>query len=117
MDDSAGIWRFVQSVRVGERRRVVFFAGVASLIALGQTLGLAGAEALFLTRYGVQYLPQTFIFASGTTILVLTSLFFLGGPVIRPFAFAMLIGVVVGTYSSIYIAAPTLMLLEERYGK
>jgi len=32
----------------------------------------------------------------------------------RPFAFAMTIGIVVGTYSSIYIAAPTLMLLEAR---
>ena len=42
--------------------------------------------------------------------------FFLGGEMIRPFAFAMLIGVLVGTYSSIYIAAPTLMVLEERFG-
>jgi HEAT repeat protein len=43
--------------------------GVAALIALGQTLGLAGAEALFLTRYGVEYLPQTFVFGSVVAIL------------------------------------------------
>ena len=41
----------------------------------------------------------------------------LGGEVIRPFAIAMLIGVIVGTYSSIYIAAPTLLMLENRFGK
>ena len=35
---------------------------------------------------------------------------------IRPFAFAMLVGVLVGTYSSIYIAAPVLLLLHQRFG-
>ncbi len=69
MDDVAGIWRFVRSVRAQERRRLLFFTGVAALVALGQTLGLAGAEALFLTRYGVEYLPQTFLFASAVTLL------------------------------------------------
>jgi HEAT repeat protein len=69
MDDVAGIWRFVGSVRPQERPRLLFFTGVAALVALGQTLGLAGAEALFLTRYGVEYLPQTFVFASVVTIL------------------------------------------------
>ena len=42
--------------------------------------------------------------------------FFLGGEVIRPFAFAMILGVLVGTYSSVYIASPTLLLLEQRFG-
>jgi HEAT repeat protein len=68
MEDVAGFWRFARSVRVRERQRLLFFTGVAALVALGQTLGLAGAEALFLTRYGVEYLPQTFIFASGVTV-------------------------------------------------
>ena len=44
------------------------------------------------------------------------SLYFLGGEVIRPFALAMILGVLVGTYSSIYIAAPVLLLLERRFG-
>jgi len=60
-----------------------------------------------------QTLSRT-VLTSGTTLLALLALFFLGGDVIRPFAFAMLIGVVVGTYSSIYIASPLLLLLEER---
>ena len=62
-----------------------------------------------------QTLART-VLTSGTTLVALASLFFLGGEVIRPFAFAMIIGVIVGTYSSIYIAAPTLMVLEQRFG-
>ena len=49
-------------------------------------------------------------------MLAVLALLALGGQVIRPFALAMTIGIVVGTYSSIYIAAPLLLWLEERYG-
>jgi preprotein translocase subunit SecF len=62
-----------------------------------------------------QTLSRT-VLTSGTTMVALLCLYFLGGEVIRPFAFAMLIGVVVGTYSSIYIAAPLLLLLEGETG-
>ncbi len=62
-----------------------------------------------------QTLSRT-ILTSGTTLVTLLCLFFLGGEMIRPFAFAMLIGVLVGTYSSIYIAAPVLLLLHQRFG-
>jgi preprotein translocase SecF subunit len=62
-----------------------------------------------------QTLSRT-VLTSGTTLVALLSLFFLGGEVIRPFAFAMLVGVFVGTYSSIYIASPTLLFLEQRWG-
>jgi preprotein translocase subunit SecF len=51
-----------------------------------------------------QMLGRTII-TSGTTLLVLLALFFLGGAVINNFALALIIGVLVGTYSSIYIAA------------
>jgi hypothetical protein len=44
------------------------------------------------------------------------ALLFLGGEVLRPFAIAMAIGIVVGTYSSVFIAAPTLLWLENRFG-
>jgi preprotein translocase subunit SecF len=50
------------------------------------------------------------ILTSGTTLIVLLCLFFLGGPVIADFALAMIIGVLVGTYSSIYVASPILLL-------
>jgi preprotein translocase subunit SecF len=49
---------------------------------------------------------------SFTTILVLLALFFFGGEMIHNFAFALLIGVVVGTYSSIYVAANILLLMN-----
>jgi preprotein translocase subunit SecF len=45
------------------------------------------------------------VVTSLTTILVLVTLFFLGGPLIHGFATALLFGVVIGTYSSIYIAS------------
>jgi len=45
------------------------------------------------------------IMTSGTTLAVLLALFFLGGELIHPFATALLVGVVVGTYSSIYVAS------------
>ena len=63
-----------------------------------------------------QTLART-VLTSGTTFFAVLALAVLGGEVIRPFAYAMLIGVIVGTYSSIYIAAPVLMLLEERAAK
>jgi preprotein translocase subunit SecF len=50
-------------------------------------------------------LSRTLI-TSLTTLLVVLSLFFLGGEVIKDFAFALLVGVIVGTYSSIYVASP-----------
>jgi len=57
---------------------------------------------------------QTFsrtIMTSLTTLLVLLSLFFLGGEVIHSFALALIIGVVVGTYSSIFVASTTTLAL------
>ncbi len=53
---------------------------------------------------------------SVTTLLALLALFFFGGEVIRGFAFAMIWGVVVGTYSSIFIAAPLLLHLRLHRG-
>jgi len=60
-----------------------------------------------------QTLSRT-ILTSGTTLVAVLALLFLGGEVIYPFALAMAIGIVVGTYSTIYIAAPILLFLEAR---
>lgn len=54
------------------------------------------------------------ILTTGTALLVLIALFFLGGGVIRPFAFALLIGFVSGVYSTIFIAAPVILMWERR---
>ena len=42
-------------------------------------------------------------------------LFLLGGKVLQPFSFALIVGVVVGTYSSLFIATPAMLILENRY--
>ena len=60
-----------------------------------------------------QTLSRTLL-TSVTTLLALGSLYFLGGEVIRSFTFAMIWGVFVGTYSSIFIAAPLLIFLNLR---
>jgi len=58
-----------------------------------------------------QTLSRTII-TSGTTLLVVITLFVFGGGVIHDFAKTLLIGVVVGTYSSVFIASPVLILWE-----
>jgi preprotein translocase subunit SecF len=56
------------------------------------------------------------ILTAGTTLIVVIILFFMGGQVIHDFSFALLVGIIVGTYSSIFIAAPILLEWEQRYG-
>ena len=60
-----------------------------------------------------QTLSRT-ILTSGTTLLVVVALFFLGGEIIHDFSFALLVGVMVGTYSSIFIASVFLVYWAER---
>ncbi|MEM7729307.1 MAG: protein translocase subunit SecF [Pseudomonadota bacterium] len=56
------------------------------------------------------------ILTSVTTLLALSALFFLGGPGLQGFSFAMIWGVLVGTYSSIFVASPMLLLLKLKRG-
>jgi len=53
------------------------------------------------------------IITSLTTLLVVLALFFFGGGVIHDFAFTLIVGVLVGTYSSVFIASPLLILWEK----
>jgi preprotein translocase subunit SecF len=59
-----------------------------------------------------QTLSRT-ILTSFTVFVVVVALFFLGGSVIHDFAFAMIIGVLVGTYSSIFVASPIMAMLHK----
>lgn len=68
---------------------------------IGETVNLAVNRTLSRT-----------IITSLTLIFVLAVLFFFGGEVIRGFSFAILIGIIVGTYSSIFIAAPMVVDLQ-----
>ncbi|MCZ7646010.1 MAG: protein translocase subunit SecD [Planctomycetota bacterium] len=56
------------------------------------------------------------ILTSGTTLIAVLALFLLGGPTIRDLSFPFLIGIVVGTYSSIFIASPLMRWWYIRYG-
>ena len=62
-----------------------------------------------------QTLSRT-ILTGGTTIAASLMLYLFGGDVIRGFAFVMTVGVVVGTYSSIYSASPFALLWETWFG-
>ena len=54
------------------------------------------------------------VVTSGTTLLVVATLFIFGGEVLRGFAFALIIGVIIGTYSSVFVATPVVVELHER---
>ena len=72
-----------------------------------------GFESI-LNRSINETLPRTF-FTGTTAVGSLVALSVLGGDVVRPFALLMLFGVIVGTFSSIYIAAPVLLAIETRW--
>ena len=55
------------------------------------------------------------IITSVTTLLALFSIFILGGEILRGFSFAMILGVIIGTYSSIFVASPVLRYLKVSY--
>jgi preprotein translocase subunit SecF len=67
---------------------------------LGELLDLSVNETMSRT-----------IMTVGTVLVALLALFIFGGPVIRGFSFAMLFGVLIGTYSSVFIAAPFLIII------
>ncbi|MGI8746853.1 MAG: hypothetical protein ACR2J4_00685, partial [Deinococcus sp.] len=54
------------------------------------------------------------VMTSVSTMLPLLSLLVFGGPVLRDFSIAMIAGIIIGTYSSIYIVAPMVVVLGER---
>ena len=77
----------------------------------------AGRRADFkavLNRSINDTLPRT-VLTSGTTIATLLALFLFGGEIIRPFALILIVGILLGTYSSIFVAAPALLEIEKRW--
>ncbi len=55
------------------------------------------------------------IITSATTLLALISIYVLGGEILRGFSFAMILGVIIGTYSSIFVASPILKFFKVSY--
>ena len=70
-----------------------------------------GEPAEIINRSLTQTLGRT-VMTSLTTLLVLSSLFIFGGDIIHGFATALIVGVFIGTYSSIFVAANVLLMLE-----
>jgi len=73
-----------------------------------------GADLIAVINRSVNEVMGRTVVTSLTTALVLVALFFFGGAIIHDFSFALLTGVVVGTYSSIFIASPLLYLWEKK---
>jgi preprotein translocase subunit SecF len=65
---------------------------------------------------GINHVLGRTIIVSLTTLLVLIALFLFGGEVIHDFSFALLMGVLVGTYSSVFVASPLLILWKGKTG-
>ena len=68
-----------------------------------------------LNRSINETLPRT-VLTSGTTLGVLLALLFVGGAVIRDFTLVLILGVTIGTYSSIFVASPALLEIQNRFG-
>ncbi|HUF50522.1 MAG TPA: protein translocase subunit SecF [Longimicrobiales bacterium] len=67
-----------------------------------------------LNRSINETLPRT-VLTSVTTLVTLLSLFLFGGVIIRDFALILIVGILLGTYSSIFVAAPALLEIEKRF--
>jgi preprotein translocase subunit SecF len=68
------------------------------------------SPAEVINRSVNETLSRTLV-TSGTTLLVLLALFYFGGEIIHAFAWTLILGIVVGTYSSIFVASPILLML------
>jgi preprotein translocase subunit SecF len=79
-----------------------------------ENLRLSRRESLpdVVNRSINQTLSRT-VLTSGLTFLTVLSLFIFGGPVLRGFSFALVVGILIGTYSSIAVAAPMLVAWQE----
>lgn len=58
-------------------------------------------------------LPRT-VLTSGTTLATLLALFLFGGAVVAPFALVLILGITIGTFSSVFVASPALLEIEQR---
>ncbi len=74
------------------------------------------AYELIINRSINETLSRTLL-TSLTTLVVVVALFVLGGGIIHDFAFALIVGIIIGTYSSIYVASPLLIVWQQTMEK
>jgi preprotein translocase subunit SecF len=85
-----------------------------------ENMGKKGARKLdqveLIDRSINETLPRT-VLTSGTTLVVLLALLLVGPATIRDFSLVLILGVVIGTYSSIFVASPALLEIRKRMGE
>ncbi len=91
---------------------IVVFDRIRENLATSRREGLADV----VNRSINQTLSRT-VLTSGLTFLTVLSLFFFGGEVLHPFSFALVVGILIGTYSSIAVAAPMLVAWQQSRSK
>jgi len=74
-------------------------------------------EFIKLVDHSINQTLSRTILTSGLTFLAVLSLYLFGGEVIHGFAFALVVGVIIGTYSSIFIASPIVVYFYERFAR
>lgn len=89
---------------------IVIFDRVRENLHTGKRIDFAQT----LNRSINETLPRTLLTAGGT-LATLLSLFIFGGAIIREFALVLIVGIVLGTYSSIFVASPVLLEIEKRW--
>jgi preprotein translocase subunit SecF len=82
---------------------------------LGKKGGRKEDQIELVNRSINETLPRT-VLTSGTTLAVLGALLILGGAVLRDFTLVLILGVIIGTYSSIFVASPALLEIQKRWG-
>ena len=90
--------------------KVVVFDRVRELLRKGTRRPLTDTLNLAIN----ETLPRT-VMTGSTVIACLIALIVLGGAVLRPFASVLLFGIIIGTFSSIYVASPLLLLIERKW--
>lgn len=88
---------------------VIIFDRIREYVNYGS---LKGQETIFNTA--INHTLSRTVITSGATLLVVIILLIFGGEVLRGFAFALLVGIGIGTYSSIFIAAPIILDLDKK---
>ncbi|UII28720.1 protein translocase subunit SecDF [Fulvivirga maritima] len=88
---------------------VVVFDRIREYLGLG-----AGRERLKVFNTAINSTMNRTVMTSFTTLIVVLILFIFGGEVLRGFSFSLLVGIIVGTYSSIFIASPVVADLDKK---
>ena len=74
---------------------------------------MAGKKLELIMNSSINETLSRTILTSGTVLFVVVALFILGGSVVHDFAFALIVGVIAGTYSTVFVASPIVLLWEK----